>query len=185
VTALILGCKLNTRLLQGLPELLLLRQWFFHDVTLVLLIFPTKPHHARLYDTRGFVAKCQIQCRLTSRRVSGFEHCIGVGGDGESLNDVARLIYSNERTTHTGIEEATAKYIRVIWLMVVHEIWTLRNEYGFSGKVHYVDVVVDDVKLKYWLWLKHLLIKGFVISFVYWDNNPCGVLAVSNMGLLT
>jgi hypothetical protein len=24
-----------------------------------------------------------------------------------------------------------------------------------------------------------------VISFVYWDNNPCGVLAVSNMGLLT
>ena len=56
---------------------------------------------------------------------------------------------------------------RVIWLAVVHGIWTYMNEYAFNGKVSSVDVVVDVVKLKSWLWLKHFL-KGFVTtSFIF------------------
>ena len=43
--------------------------------------------------------------------------------------------------------------------------------FQLKAKVPTVDVVVNVVKIKSWLWLKHLL-KGFVtISFVEWESN--------------
>ena len=52
-----------------------------------------------------------------------------------------------------------------------------RNDCSFNGKVPSVDEVFYAVKLKSWLWLKHLL-KGFkTTTFVDWESNPCEVFS--------
>ena len=77
-----------------------------------------------------------------------------------------------------GWNEHLRRAWRTIWLAVVHAIWTHRNDAAFHGTLITVDAVVDLIKLKSWLWLKHLL-KDFVASFFEWENNPSGCIISS------
>src|ERR1044072_4905396 len=77
-----------------------------------------------------------------------------------------------------GWNEHLRRAWRTIWLAVVHAIWTHRNDAAFHGTLITVDAVVDLIKFKSWLWLKHLL-KDFVASFFEWENNPSGCIISS------
>ena len=58
-----------------------------------------------------------------------------------------------------------------IWLAVIYGIWAHRNDIVFNGALVCVQNVFDLVKLKSWLWLKHLS-KNFAVSFFKWESNP-------------
>ena len=60
-------------------------------------------------------------------------------------------------------------------LQVLREIWINRNHTLFRQKLINIQVIVEDVKIHSWRWLRARR-KGFTYSLTSWISNPRNVL---------
>ena len=65
-------------------------------------------------------------------------------------------------------------------LQVLREIWINRNHTLFRQKLINIQVIVEDVKIHSWRWLRARR-KGFTYSLTSWISNPRQCLGESSI----
>lgn len=64
-----------------------------------------------------------------------------------------------------------------IWFVVVWVIWTTRNAIMFKETRVDISDMMEQVKMKSWLWITEKYPR-FKYPFVNWFDNPCGCLGL-------